>query len=169
MRSVMLASRRLVESVKPPVIGDIFEINTSRGNAYVQFTHDTDRGRFGEVLRVLDGIESERPHDFKGRPTKYFVLYPLKKLVRKRQGYVNWVTNEDVPLDARPFPLFRNGLPGPDGTIADWWLWDGKTETRVGRITAEQRRLPFFEVLNPEALKEAIESGWTPETDPRSG
>lgn len=137
------------------------------GLAYAQFTHATDCDRFGEVLRILDGTYDQRPTTFTGIPTKYFVLYPLKKLLRKGEGYVKFVANAEVPLEAREFPTFRNGTPGADGKVANWWFWDGQNERRIGQITREQRSYPFFEVLNPEALLEAIETGWTPETDPR--
>ena len=153
--------------MKKPTIGDIYEIETSVGLAYAQFTHDTDGGRFGEVLRILDGIHGKRPSNFTGIPTKYVILYPLTKLVRKGEGYVEFVANEEVPPEAREFPMFRNGTPGQDGKVADWWLWDGHNERRVGKLAPEQRSYPFFEVLNPEALKETIETGWTPESDPR--
>ena len=151
-----------------PRIGDVYEIATAARLAYAQYTHDTDGGRFGEVLRVLDGIHTRRPASFDGVPTRYVVLYPLRQLAARRILDLELVVNAAVPPAAREFPVFRNGTPGPDGKVVVWWLWDGREETRVGALAPEQRALPFFEVLNPEALREAIETGWTPATDPRT-
>jgi len=152
--------------MKEPQVGDIFEFVTSDGLAYGQFTHDTVDGNDGEVLRILEGVHQQRPATFTGIPTKFVLLYPLKELAKKGEGVL--VTNEEVPPEARVFPMFRNGTPGADGKVHVWWLWDGHEEKEVGRLTAEQRKLPFLEIFNPEALIDALESGWTPENDPRN-
>lgn len=49
--------------------------------------------------------------------------------------------------------------------LITWWLWDGVNEWPIGKLTKEQKHLPFNEVWNDTLLVERIESGWTPETD----
>ena len=44
-------------------------------------------------------------------------------------------------------------------------LFDGVNEWPIGKLTKEQKHLPFNEVWNDTLLVERIESGWTPETD----
>jgi hypothetical protein len=51
--------------------------------------------------------------------------------------------------------------------VDNWWLWDGVKEWRIGKISAEQRKLSFREVVNDTMLRERIEEGWTPESDPQ--
>jgi hypothetical protein len=43
-------------------IGDIAEIKTAAGLAYVQYTHDSED--MGQIVRVLPGLYASRPTDF---------------------------------------------------------------------------------------------------------
>ena len=81
-------------------------------------------------------------------------------------GGVSIVGNAPIPEKQKPFPLFRNGEVDPKTKkVETWWLWDGVNEWPIGKLTKEQKHLPFNEVWNDTLLVERIESGWTPETD----
>jgi hypothetical protein len=147
-------------------IGDIIEIATARGLAYVQFSHK--HVRYGALLRVLPGFYDERPRDFSKivkQPESYVAFLPLQAAVGRHIFGV--VGNLPVPDFAKPFPLFRAaGLIDPATRKAQaWWLWDGEREWRVGELTPEQRKLPLRGIWNDTLLVERIEAGWTPVAD----
>jgi hypothetical protein len=149
-------------------IGDVVEIATAKGLAYAQCTHQ--HKQWGELLRILPGFFGARPSGFAELVTQreaFVVFFPLKAAVSRK--LVSIVGNEQVPLEAQKFPLFRAaGFVDRSGRVREWWLWDGERSWQIGNLTDEQRRLPIQEVCNDTALKEMIEEGWTPETDRRS-
>lgn len=71
---------------KKAKIGDICEIATPAGLAYVQYTHD-GRG-MGQLVRVLPGLFSTRPTDFaelSQQKERYFAFYTLSYALRDHQ------------------------------------------------------------------------------------
>lgn len=151
------------KAVKPK-IGDIFEVPTSAGLAYVQYTHEHPEQ--GTLIRVLPGIFPKRTDDVcaLARSDSVFLAFcPIDMGVRK--GWVP-VGNCPVPESARPFPLFRYGIPSPvTKKVAVWKLWDGEKLERIGDLTPEQRKLPIFGIDPPSLVAERIAAGWTPERD----
>ena len=82
------------------------------------------------------------------------------------RGIFKVVAHHDIAAQNRPFPIFRNGIADPKTKkVAVWWFWDGEKEWEVGKITAEQRKLPLLEGWNDAMLVLRIEEGWRPETD----
>jgi len=149
--------------------GDIFEVNTNKGLAYFQYTHEhTDAPKMGSLIRVISGYYKKRPDDFKqvaDSPTKFKTFVPLQKSLNV--GLVKFVANEEVPRDSKKFPLFRNGEINPETKkVDDWWFWDGKKDWRVGKISEKQKAMPILELVTVPTLIKQIESGWTPESDP---
>jgi hypothetical protein len=51
--------------------------------------------------------------------------------------------------------------------VHDWWLWDGTKQWRIGRLAAEQRKLPVAGVWNDTLLVQRVEEEWLPKTDTR--
>jgi hypothetical protein len=123
---------------------------------------------YGALLRVFADRKAERPSDLagvvSGRPT-FYCFFPLAAAVQR--GIVSIVGHVELSELAKKFPVFRDGVVDPKtGRVAEWWLWDGETERRVGPLTDELRRLPIRGVWNDTILIERILSGWTPENDP---
>ena len=59
-------------------IGDVIEIPTSKGFAYVQYTHyHKDPPVYGSLIRVLEGFYKTRPseQEFSEIVKKHFVLF----------------------------------------------------------------------------------------------
>jgi hypothetical protein len=151
-------------------IGNIVEIQTSKGLAYAQYSHKHDKPpKYGALLRVFDQIFQEQPADLEGLtrlPIQFSIFFPLQTAVN--QNIVKIVGNITVPENLRSFPLFRSGTPDRETKkVATWWLWDGEREWRVGELTPEQRKLPIEGVWNDTMLIRRIESGWRPENDSR--
>lgn len=150
---------------KRPKIGDIVEIKTPQGLAYFQYTHE--HPEMTSLIRVLPGLYSERPSDFRELATqqeRFVVLFPLGAALRR--GLVQIVANEEVPSPARKFPLFRAaGARDKDGRVLNWWLWDGKRSWYIGVLKPEHHKLPTEGIWNDTLLIERIVSGWKPEDD----
>lgn len=154
--------------MKRPKIGDIIEIPTRHGFAYAQFTHK--HSMYGALLRVYNMIyQTKQSLDViqsvvDTREPDFSCFFPLGAAVNR--SIVSVVGNATIPEKQKPFPLFRDGVEDPKTKkVETWWLWDGKKEWCIGKLTKEQRRLPLNEVWNDTLLVERIESGWTPETD----
>ena len=91
-------------------------------------------------------------------------FFPLKAAVD--QGIVKVVGNLPVSEELSQFPVFRAGVVDPStGKVATWWLWDGESEVKIGRLSEEQKHFPIRGVWNDTLLIERIESNWTPYTD----
>ena len=145
-------------------IGDLVEVPTSRGLFYAQYTHSNPE--YGTLIRVLDGVYSERPQDIHflaQSPTRFVLFCFLQSAVNR--GAWKVIGNASVPGHSRQFPLFRSGLADPlTGVVKDWWLWDGNTAWRVGSLHKEQFRLPERGIWTDALLIERLESGWNPES-----
>src|SRR5579871_41326 len=102
-----------------PKIGDVVEIRTPKGLAYVQYTLD-GKGD-GEIVRVLPVLYSSRP-DLEALVLErelYFVFFTLAHAKRKRE--VEIVCNLPVPEWARSEPLMRHESGRTrEGKITGW-------------------------------------------------
>ena len=145
-----------------PQIGDVIEIETPRGFAYAQYTHNhRDPPRHGELLRVLPGLYT-RPRsgfaDLVVEQERFWVFFPLGAALNR--GIFRIVANEAVPEAKRRFPIFA--ALSNDGTI--WWLWDG---TREWKARSPDQRTPraVDQIWNDTLLIERIADEWTPSED----
>ena len=149
--------------MRAPKPGDLIEMRTARGLAYAQVTHKVQL--FGTLIRVLEPIVPERPSDLEAiaRSRERFVtFFPVAAAVKRE--IVTLAGSASIPPHARKFPLLRQrGNVLADGVVADWWLFDGSRQWRVGRLAPDQARLSIAEVVNDTLLRERIDSDWRPE------
>src|SRR6266481_2176258 len=106
---------------KKAKIGDICEIKTPIGLAYLQYTHDGED--MGQVVRVLPGTYSSRPLDVASlakHKELYFVFYTLEYALRAKQ--IEIVSNQPIPEWAKAFPVMRKrgGLTDDEGRTINW-------------------------------------------------
>lgn len=144
-------------------IGDLIEVETPRGLAYVQYSHRSPRS--GALIRVLPGFFETRPNSFEkivAEKERFYAFFPVDAAVA--QNLVTVVANEEVPKTIRNFPLMRMaGLPDRHGTVRDWWLFDGVREWPVDGLTPEQQSLSINEILGYPVLIQRIAENWTPD------
>ena len=152
-----------VTKTKRPAPGDVFEVRTPRGLAYIQYIlkHELD----GELIRVLPGLFETRPTPFTQialQKEKYFVFFPLT--VVARGGGVEFVANEKIPTGSATFPLMRRaGGMTRDGKVLNWFLFDGKQNLRrIDILTDQEKELSLEETWNLALLVDRISSGWLP-------
>jgi hypothetical protein len=138
-------------------IGDVLEIDTSRGRAYAQITH-TGIEFYGTLIRVLPGFFLKRPDPLGtvvSEKERYFTFFEAGPAVWR--GDVTIVGNEPIPAWARKFPLLRHGWRG------HWSLFDGKRYSRVVKtLTDEQKKLSLMGQWNYSMLIEQLQDDWDP-------
>jgi len=158
-----------------PRIGDICEVKTPAGLAYLQYTHDS-KNTMGQLVRVLRGLFRSRPSEFgvlaKQREL-YFVFYTLKYALRNQQAEI--VSHQPVPEWAQPYPLMRwRGACDPSGRAFAWKVFSASSlltveehqRTRViHNLTPEQLRLPIYELWAHPVMVKELARGWTPERE----
>jgi len=153
-------------------VGDICEIKTPAGLAYIQFTHDADK--MGQLVRVLPGLFEARPQEFSDlaeRHELYFVFYTLKYALRDREAEV--VSHQSVPLWARPYPLMRwPGARDASGKVITWKIFkasdpltlEAHRKTQIlFQLTPEQQGLSIHTLWPHPVMVRELARGWTPE------
>jgi hypothetical protein len=152
------------QQTRPIAIGDIYEISTKGGSAYVQVTHMDSN--LGWVVWVLPGLVEGRPPDLARRFERddgFFSFAPIEALLR--EGSACLVDVAPVPAPRIAFPLFRDYLSTDvQGHAGDHRLWDGNRTWSIGdRLTVDQSKLPLRRVPSPALFVERLEEGWRPE------
>ena len=141
-------------------LGDVIEVRTPEGLAYLQFTHG--HPSYPEVVRALAGVHERRPGDLAelaAGQTRFVALFPLAAAVASGRLSAEIVTNAPVPPNERAYPTFRTAIRNKSGEIAYWWLWDGTTIWFQTRLEERQQDLPWRTVLTSEALMERLRTG----------
>jgi hypothetical protein len=158
-------------SARKPKVGDVAEIRTLRGLAYVQYTLD-GKGH-GEIVRALPGVHQCRPNldALVSQRELYFVFYTLAYAMRK--GEVEVVCNLPVPESARSEPLMRHASGRTrEGKVTGWRIVpalrpltvDFLMRTPVLReLTQEQERLSIHHIWPHPVMVKELARGWTPE------
>ena len=147
---------------KSPKIGDIVQIATNQGYAYAQLTHRNKL--LGYLLRILPGFHPEPLTEF---ATKVQSRELYQTFVFRDDLYespvVMIVGHEDVPKDAQAFPIFRDGIRDPaTKQVTDWWLWDGTTSQKIGKLDDQQKALSIRSIWNYKILVDRVGKGWMP-------
>ncbi len=154
-----------------PKIGDVAEIRTPGGLAYIQYIHE-GRGN-GELVRVLPGLYDVRP-DLKTLVLQrelYTIFYTLKFAMRAKQAEI--ACNLPVPEWARSEPLMRHAAGRtPEGKVTGWRIMpalskptiDFLKQTSVLReLTQEQKRLSIHVLRPHQSMVKELARGWSPE------
>jgi len=154
-------------------IGDVFEIFTPAGLAYIQYTHD-GKG-MGQLIRVLPGLFAVRPPDLAElarRRELYFIFYTLEYAIRANE--VELVSHQPVPSWAQPYPTMRWGSM-PDfqsGKTLAWKCFRASDELTVENhlrtlvvrtLTPEQEKLSIHQLWPHPVMVRELARGWLPE------
>jgi hypothetical protein len=142
-------------------IGDIFEIQTPAGKAYLHYIKkDPKAGR--ELVRILPGLYSERPSDFQQLASleeQYLLFFPVSAAKRKR--IIEWVGF--YPADNIDMPKFMRDEFNVKGESLGWHIVDTQTWHRelVKDLTPEQRKLSDWASWNDTLLIKRLLEGWS--------
>lgn len=143
--------------------GDILEVSTPRGLAYVHYSAKDPE--YGDAIRVLPGFFTTRPADFTllaSNPEAYFTFYPAVAAVS--QGLVEVVARVPVPPgQGLPSVYRRPGASARDGRILAWLICEGAKETLVRELSEEQLHLPVAAIWMHDTLVSYLTEEWRPE------
>jgi hypothetical protein len=133
--------------------GDIVEVETGSGRAFVQVTHR--HVTYPEVIRVIDWSGgSTEVSDLAGSGTRFIAMLPLAAALQSGRIRGRKIGTAALPERHRAFPTFATPIldkqEGVRSKVAYWWLWDGdglrySTEPEDGA-----EGLPPREVLSVE-------------------
>jgi hypothetical protein len=142
-------------------VGDIFEIETSKGKAYLHYIHkDPKVGR--ELVRLLPGLYTERPENLEllaSSKEQYMLFFPISAAKRKKivepVGY--------FPADNFDKPKYMRDEHNVRGELLGWHIIDTDSWRRelVKELTREQRKLSDWASWNDTLLKKRLVEGWS--------
>lgn len=142
-------------------IGDIFEISTPKGKAYLHYIYkDPQVGR--ELVRVLPGLYPDRPSNINqlaSSKEQYLVFFPLsaasKKKIVEHVGHYS-AENYEKPPKMRSAHNVR-------GEFLGWYIIDTDTWQRelTKALTSDQVRLSDWASWNDTLLIERLANGWS--------
>lgn len=146
-------------------LGDVLEVGTPRGLAYIHYTFLKEDPWYLETIRVLPGFFTTRPTDFTelvNDPKAFFAFYPARAAAS--QGLVEIVAHHPMPPE-QSFPAVyrRAGASNRDGRVLAWFICEGTKETMVRELTQEQLYLPVTDIFLHDSLVSALTEEWRPE------
>ncbi|MBX3253666.1 MAG: hypothetical protein KF862_05950 [Chitinophagaceae bacterium] len=141
-------------------LGDIFEIITPKGNAYLHFIHKSSET--GELIRVLQGLYVKRPDNFDKLVTleeRYIISFPLSAADKKK--LVEHVSY--FPISKFNKPKLMRTEYNVGGKFLGWHLVDTETWQRqlVKTLTPEQKKLSPWGIWNDTQLIESLINDWS--------
>ncbi len=139
--------------------GDVVEIQTGKGLAYAQITHN--HGSYPPVVRALGGLFDTRPADLAALvagDSLFVAMIPLGSAMERVGRSCAVVANIEVPDAQKAFPTFRMPIRDKKGEIVYWWFWDGRGLSYDVELDAQQESLPMREVMTGARFIERLET-----------
>lgn len=138
--------------------GDVVEIETPSGLAYVQLTHS--HPSYPPVVKILVGPYESRPDNVSVLASKdaTVAMVPLSGVLKKLGLRHSRVGTSEIPHLEQSFPIFKTPIRGKAGEIIYWWFWDGQGLTYSSELTDAQEKFPLREVVSSERFLELITS-----------
>jgi len=142
-------------------IGNVLEIPTKKGIAYVQYTHETE---YGGVVRVLNGVYDQPLNKdslckLATEPHEFIAIIPVTAAVWRKIFIV--AAHCDIPESARSHPIFRSSKDAYE----DYFLWDGEEKWSKDELSEDEKKYPILSIWNDTLLIERIEEGWRPQKE----
>lgn len=142
-------------------IGDLFELATPKGKAYLQFVYKEKT--ISELIRVLPGIFSSRPEDLDDlvkSKEMFLIFFPLNSAYKKK--IVEFVENFPLPSGFEK-PKFMRSKHIVKDEFLGWHIIDTDTWHRrlVKEISIEQKMLSPWGIWNDTLLIDRLIQGWS--------
>lgn len=146
-------------------IGDVIEIQTTKGYFYAQYTHKDPT--YGALIQVNRNPFRERPRDIEDAvldEVGIVTFFPLSLAIHR--NIFARIGNVPVPDGRQEFPVFRIcGGIDRNGKVKQWKFWDGQNtwpDQWLTELTDEEMELPIEGIWNDTLLIERLEAGWMP-------
>lgn len=142
-------------------VGDVFEIDTPKGRAYIQYV--LKNKMIGELIRVLPGVYENQPDNLLqivNAKEEYFVHFPVK--AANKQKIINLMGNFGLPKGIDIPKQFRTKKMDKHGTPIGWQIIDYETWQRetVDELLDEHKKISPWGIWNDTLLIERISQGW---------
>ncbi|MFA6131200.1 MAG: hypothetical protein WC730_02990 [Patescibacteria group bacterium] len=137
--------------------GDVFEVQTMHGLAYIQYIHVDEE--LGQLIKVFQGVypkslDEDELKKLAIQPERFYIYYPLSAALRA--GLVEKKVYSEIETNNPPFVL-RNGLER-DGKVRNWYIYEpGVKPYLVEQLTDEQKTYSEKAIVNHTALQEYID------------
>ncbi|WP_147416008.1 hypothetical protein [Ulvibacterium marinum] len=139
-------------------LGDVFEIETSKGKGYLQCVKLPKDTSEVEKVKVFYHLLEQKPKTIKDVISEefYYVDFPLSAAYKKK--IVSFVENVPLPKDFSCPRYYRTEHMFDSG----WQIIDSKTWKResVEVLTAEQKKISPWGIWNDTLLIENLENNW---------
>ncbi len=144
-------------------LGDIFEIKTAKGSAYLHYVYVENTGR--ELVRVLPGLYSERPENLeelaKGKE-QFLVFFPLSPAVKRK------IVQKVATASSETFtmPQYMRSPHNVRNEFLGWFIINTSTWQRqlVKELTVEQKKMSDWATWNDTLLVKLLTEGWSLES-----
>jgi hypothetical protein len=142
-------------------IGDVFELNTPKGKAYLQYV--SQHKGMGELIRILPGLFESQPETMNSLVEKeemFFIHFPLKAALK--QSIVTFIDKYEVP-NAVQIPTRFRDKHVVKGNFICWHIVDYATWNRksVDNLSTDEIHLSPWGIWNDTFLIERLVEGWT--------
>lgn len=137
--------------------GDIIEIRTDRGLAYVHMTHHHES--YPPVIRLLTGLHETRPDDLAALAAgevRLTAMIPLDTALARLGLSHEKGGHAELPPAERRFPTFRMPIRDRQGQVVYWWFWDGQGLSHASELDETQKTLPLREVMSSERFLDEL-------------
>jgi len=141
-------------------LGDVFELETNKGKAYIQYVKEPLSNNELEKVKVFYHLFDETPDDLNDilKGDSFFLSFILKAAYKG--GVVEKIGNNKLPDDFEYPKQFRTENPFSDG----WNIIDTDENkyihTGLIELTKEQKNLSPWGTWNDTLLIENLEKGW---------
>ena len=147
-------------------LGDIFELKTEKGLAYIQYVLKDPY--YSYLVRVLDGVFKTRPSvlgELVGKKEIYYQFVP-PLLYELNKGVIKHVGCEEVPKKFKSIPEFRMiGMTDNNQKVNFWRLKKNGKERFIGKMTAKYLDTSTLGLSGIGAIINNIDEGYTPRND----
>lgn len=140
--------------------GDVFEVSTPRGFAYIQYT--SKHPEYGQTVRVLPGLYDELP-DVGSLVAEhlFFAFYPVS--LAAQRNMVKRIGLFDIPEGkSTPERLRRAGGRTREGLVRNWIVEEPAGERLVVKLSQDEKLLSLAQIWNHEMLVTRLSDEWRP-------
>ncbi|HTD92563.1 MAG TPA: hypothetical protein VK644_02075, partial [Chitinophagaceae bacterium] len=141
-------------------MGDIFEISTPKGNAYLHYVYSDKT--IGSLIRVLSGLYTGGSVDLckiAASNERFMVFFPLSAAFRRK--IVKYAGHCDIQDFVKP--AYMREENNVRGVFLGWYIIDTQTWHRqlVKELTPAHKQLSPWGCWNDTLLIEKLMEGWT--------
>ncbi|MEC4003843.1 hypothetical protein OX283_004180 [Flavobacterium sp. SUN052] len=139
-------------------LGDIFELKTKKGDAYIQCVEIPNYNNRSELIKVFYQLHDEKPQDLNSILDKdyFYTRFPVR--IAAFRKIITKIGNIPLPENFKSPEYYRDTNAFGTG----WQIVNEKTyfRTNVDELSAAHLKLSPWGGMNDTLIKELLENGW---------